>query len=189
MIDKFMQDRLWFESRVPLHSLLGKEWKSLKEKMEKEKRLFENSTDKMGYSTSELRRVTFACETFLNEWIPKITAFDNKVESDDISLDALEDHADKQIRHAKLDRMTREDILQMWLHYATGRMADFFPEGTDAFKRVDPEAISDLYTKEDAFNKAAAEWVDMACPWDGSKACHTMLDWLTAGNVLARAND
>lgn len=177
-----------FEQLVPVKSVLGREFQSLKKERQKQQDAFERSTDKMGYETSPYRMANLATERFIREWLPRVerayVVLGNQAKENMLNHESATLRWEFGLK-TPVDRRTEARI---WQHFALSRYRDH-RQLVSRCKIYQPNLVDKIRKAWRHFRKESMIWKYGGTPWDGSRAMHAMLDFILQVDLLAAVND
>lgn len=183
-------DILEFEKLVPIESVLGHEFKLLKENVAKHKSAFESAPDKMDYDTSSYRRGNMAVERFLRDFLPLVRSAsrvvtDRALEMLDIQQGKMQSTSIEK-RRIDIDRLSQARI---WQHYALSCYRQRLPRKMRRLKWYNPMLVMSLFKAWRTFRREIQAWKYSRVQWDGSRAMHAMFMFIVKVDELAASHD
>lgn len=183
------QQEKQFEHVCPLKSALGREFLALQSERNKHRQTFEASPDKMAADTLAYRRSEIAMGRFLDDMIPLVMEYQEKMKTVKIGMERAEYAAKNPMwgSELKIDRRSEQII---WTRFAIERYRLAVPKkDRRLYKRCHPKLWQELGQAWAAFRSEIKRWQQGRQPYDGSQAMHTMIAFQMKARLLAASND
>jgi hypothetical protein len=178
-----------FEHLIPMKSALGREFLALQAERDKHRRIFEIEPHKMSADTLSYRRSEIALGRFLDDMIPLVMDYLEKLKTAGPGLARAEESA-YQPMWGKPLHIDRGSEIIIWTRFAIERYRATLP----AVLRKKARAYHPVLWKElgcawKEFRKEIRDWKNGRQPFDGSQAMHLMIAFQVKVRLLACAND
>lgn len=183
---EMLPDEKEMTQRLPAKSPLGREWAILIKKRDHEQLLFASAKDKMDYDVSDYRRANMAVLRFIDFWLERVRRAQDILTPR--AVFTLSAHQNRVLSHDGV-HLSRHTLMRIWQRHTILRYREILKEGDKILKRYHPGLLDDLQTNWKKFRSEIQSWKRQSSPFDGSAACHAMIQFLYTCHLAAARHD